>query len=185
VWALDEQAGQTRMTCPVQLGYSKQYYWHVRGFESSTTGPWSDVGSFRTGAQPAPPGGGGGGGVNCPANSAKHVAPGALTEDKARQVTFAVADEFPCYFGTFGSEAQVQDAAETLLRRIIWHLEKYGFQADRQRNPSGLISKDKVAIFISGSWHVYDIFSLGATQLAMGWTEVFPADPVADSGIPD
>jgi hypothetical protein len=56
---------------------------------------------------------------------------------------------------------------------------------DRQRNPSGLISKDKVAIFISGSWHVYDIFSLGATQLGMAWNEVFPANPVADSGIPD
>ena len=185
VWALDEQPGQTRLTCPVRLGYSKQYFWRVRGFEASTTGPWSDTASFRTAAQPPPPSGGGGSSGGCAANASMHVAPGGLTEAKAREVTNRTADEFPCYFASFPSEPQVQDAAEGLLRRIIWHLEKYGFQADRQRNPSGLISKDKIAINIGGSWHVYDIFSLGATQLSMVWGEVFPPDPVNDSGIPD
>jgi hypothetical protein len=184
VWALDEQPGFTRLTSPIALEYSKQYYWRVRGFESSTTGPYSDIATFRS-PSAAPPPGTGPGAVSCPANPSKHVSPGGLTEDKARQVTNATADEFPCYMGSFGSEAQVQDAAEGLLRRIIWHLERYGFQADRQRNPSGLISKDKVAIFIGGGWHVYDIFSLGASQLSMVWGEVFPANPVSDSGIPD
>jgi hypothetical protein len=188
VWALDEQAGSTRFTCPVQLGYSNQYYWRVRGFEASTTGPWSDTAAFRTPAQPPPPGGGGGGGgASCAANANLHVSPGGLTEDKARQVTMATADEFPCHLATFGSEGEALDNAEALLRRIIWHLEKYGFQADRQRNPSGLISKDKLTVNISGSWRAFDIFTLGYAGVAtrMTWGEVFPADHIADSGIPD
>lgn len=185
VWALDEQPNSTRLTCPVPLSNSKQYFWRVRGFEASTTGPWSDTATFRTPAPANDGGGDGEGGVNCPANAAKHVAPGALTEDKAKQVTNATADEFPCYLGTFSSPDQVEGAAERLLRRIIWHLEKYGFQSDRQRNPSGLISKDKLNIYINGGWHTYDIFSLGATRLTMVWGEVFPPDPIADSGIPD
>src|SRR5262249_52111083 len=37
------------------LVYSKVYYWHVRAFDPTTTGPWSRIFAFATPAQPPPP----------------------------------------------------------------------------------------------------------------------------------
>jgi hypothetical protein len=194
VYNVPEQSGQTTFAPPLELSYSKTFYWRVRAYDSGSSGVignWSAPQTFATPAPPPPPpppppdGGGGGGG--CGANSAKHVSPGALTEAKAREVTNATASEFPCLLAVFSTEAQALGAAETLLRRIIWHLEVYGFQADRQRNPSGLISKDKLTILIGGTWRAFDVFTLGYAGVAtrMVWGEVFPADHVADGGIPD
>ena len=90
-----------------------------------------------------------------------HVGPGPLSEDRARQVVFATAAEFPHLTRVFGSDGEALSAASELLERTIWHLQLAGYQSGRQRNPSGVISDDKVTIFIDGSWHIYDIFSLG------------------------
>src|SRR6202007_279161 len=103
---------------------------------------------------PAPPSG--------PNNPSKnHVGPGPLSADRARQVVYATAEEFPHLTRVFGSDGEAIDAATELLLRTIWHLQLAGYQAGRQRNPSGVISGDKVTIHIDGSWHIYDIFSLG------------------------
>lgn len=195
VYAVPTQGSETQFAPTLELPYDKTFFWRVRAYDSGPSGvnsAWSATQAFRTPSPPPPPppspspspspspGG-------CGPNSAKHVPPGPLTEDKAREVTNATASEFPCYLAVFSTEAQALDAAETLLRRIIWHLEVYGFQADRQRNPSGLISKDKITILIGGTWRAFDIFTLGYAGVAtrMTWGEVFPADHVADSGIPD
>ena len=78
--------------------------------------------------------------------------------------------------------------AEELLRRMIWHLQLAGYDAGRQRNPSGAISNDKLTVFINGSWHAYDCFrNLGTPGIPIDviFLEVFPAGHVNDGGIPD
>jgi hypothetical protein len=183
-WTVAETAGQTSLACPVALTPSKQYFWRVRGSEASTTGPWSDVAAFKT---PAPTGGGGGGGgVSCAPNPAKHVGGSALDASRAERIVYATGEEFSCLLAVFPTEDQAITAAEQLLRRMIWHLRLAGFQANRQRNPSGLISNDKLTINIGG-WHVYDIMTLGYAGVAgrVTFNEVPLPDPVPDSGVPD
>ena len=71
---------------------------------------------------------------------------------------------------------------------MIWHLQLAGFQAGRQRNPSGALSNDKLTVFADGAWHAYDVFNdLGAPGVPMKvqFWEVTPANYFADSGIPD
>lgn len=66
-WTVGEGSGQTNFDLSTDLAYSKVYYWHVRAFDPTTTGPWSRVFAFATPAQPVapppPPSGGGGGGA--------------------------------------------------------------------------------------------------------------------------
>ncbi len=46
--------GQTTFNLPRDLAYSTVYYWHVRAFDPTTTGPWSTIFAFQTLAEPAP-----------------------------------------------------------------------------------------------------------------------------------
>ena len=138
--------------------------------------------AFTTPARPAPappaPG---------PGNLGGHIPPGPPTTDRASQVVFGTASEFPQLTRVFGSDSQATNAAEELLRRTIWHLHLAGFDAGRQRNPSGAISNDKLTILIGGSWHVYDIFSLGYAGRAttVQFFEVPAPNHIPDGGIPD
>jgi hypothetical protein len=66
-WTSSEQANQTVFNLSTDLTYSKVYYWHVRAFDPTTTGPWSLTQAFQVMAAPElppppPPSGGGGGG---------------------------------------------------------------------------------------------------------------------------
>ena len=119
--------------------------------------------------------------------SSSHVGPGPLTADRARLVVFATAGEFPHLTQVFGTDQEALAAASELLERTIWHLQLAGFAAGRQRNPSGAISEDKVTITIDGSWHVYDIFSLGFAGRAtiVQFIELTGPDHVDDAGLPD
>ena len=116
-----------------------------------------------------------------------HVGPGTLSANRAEQVVLATAREFPRFTRVFGSDQEALDAAAELLRRTIWHMQLAGYQAARQRNPSGLISSDKLSIFVDGAWHCYDIFSLGFAGRAsvVQFLEVPLPNPVQDPGIPD
>jgi hypothetical protein len=122
-----------------------------------------------------------------PAPAPYHVAPGPLSIDRAKQVVFATSNEFPHLTAVMSSEHEAVAAADELLGRTIWHLQLAGFQAARQRNPSGAISSDKVSIVVDGRWHVYDIYSLGVAGRAtrVQWIEVPLPNPVGDGGIPD
>jgi hypothetical protein len=51
-WSVGEQPNQTTFDLPVDLKYSSLYYWHVRGTDPTTIGPWSATLAFAT---PAPP----------------------------------------------------------------------------------------------------------------------------------
>lgn len=64
VWTVAEQSNQTSFDAPVDIPAGKQWFWHVRASDPTTTGPWSPTQVFQTStpAAPPPPGGGGGGG---------------------------------------------------------------------------------------------------------------------------
>lgn len=117
-----------------------------------------------------------------------HVQPGPLTAELASQVVFATGREFPHLTVAPPTESEGIARAEQLLLRAIWHLRLVGFEAGRQRNPSGGISNDKLTILINGGWHAYDIFrDLGhpGVPIDVIFFEVFPAGPLSYPGIPD
>ncbi len=121
-------------------------------------------------------------------NPSAHVSPGPLTADLAWQVLQATANEYPHLAGAHPTGEQAAAAAEELLLRYIWRLKLAGFDAGRQRNPSGAISGDKLTIFLDGQWKAFDIFfDVGAADrpLELIFWEVFPADHVPHGGIPD
>jgi hypothetical protein len=70
-WQFAEQAGETKFTAASALPVSSQLYWHVRAFEASALGPWSDTATFitPTPVAPTPPSGGGGTGGACSATT--------------------------------------------------------------------------------------------------------------------
>ncbi|HEV3058153.1 MAG TPA: hypothetical protein VGY48_07880 [Vicinamibacterales bacterium] len=51
-WTAAEQPGQTVLVLGSDLAYGGVYYWHVRAFDPTTSGPWSRVFAFATPAQP-------------------------------------------------------------------------------------------------------------------------------------
>jgi hypothetical protein len=201
-----EQGGvgsnQTQVTPNASLLTSTTFYWRVRASAGNITGPWSATGSFKVPALPGTGGGGGGGGDNggggngggggggstggCRAGSQGHQH-GALDAGLAEDIVRGTANEYPCLTAVFNTDEAALDAAEQLLRRMIWHLQQAGFGSARQKNPSGLISKDKLNINIGGKWHTYDVFRLGYAHVASSVTfnEVTPPNPQSDGGIPD
>lgn len=123
-----------------------------------------------------------------PAEHPHHVGPGPLTFARTEQVINATADEFPQLLVARSTEGEAQAAATELLRRIIWHLRRAGYEAGRQKNPSGAISGDKLTVFADGAWRAIDVFydygTPGVPVRVIFW-EVFPANPIGDEGIPD
>lgn len=184
-WAVSETPGQSALALPVALTGGKLYFWRVRGYEAIAVGPWSDIQAFKAPAASGG-GGGGGGGPACGPNPSKHVGGAGLDVTRAERIVYAAGDEFPCLLAVFPTDDAAITAAEQLLRRMIWHLRAAGYQANRQRNPSGLISNDKLTIFI-GSWRIWDVMTLGFAGSAgrVTFNELTGADPVPDSGIPD
>jgi hypothetical protein len=123
-----------------------------------------------------------------PSENPNHVPPGPLTDTRAEQVVNATANEFAHLTGPRPTNDQAVQAAEELLLRIIWHLKLAGYDAGRQRNPSGAISNDKLTVFIDGGWRAYDVFyDYGRANQSMKviFLEVFPASSVGYPGIPD
>ncbi len=179
VWQVVEQPNVTSPEAPSPLPGGKTYVWRTRASDGANTGPWSDTQAFRTPPDaPPPPSGGGGGGDG----HSGHIPPGPPTEDRARQVVIGVGNEFPALVN-----ANTDDAGEQLVLRMIWHLKLAGFNAGRQRNPSGLISRDKLTIvLIDGAQHVYDVFSTTSTGPGdVHFTEVPLPNLVPDPGLPD
>ncbi|MEP7307118.1 MAG: hypothetical protein ABJA98_16520 [Acidobacteriota bacterium] len=187
IWTLGEQPGQTSLVSPQDGIYDRQVFWHVRAFDPTTTGPWSVTQVFRTPLPPPPPPTPTPTPSPTPGGAGNHVGPGPLSEDRARQVVFATGAEFPHLTRVFGSDGEALSAASELLDRTIWHLQLAGYQSGRQRNPSGLVSDDKLTIFINGSWHIYDVFSLGFAGRAttVQFVELTGASYVPTSGRPD
>ncbi|HKT79005.1 MAG TPA: hypothetical protein VJP86_02210 [Vicinamibacterales bacterium] len=124
-----------------------------------------------------------------PGEDPHHVGPGPLSAIRAQQVIYATADEHSYLLAPLNDTGAKMANAEEMLRRCIWHLHLAGYQAGRQRNPSGAISLDKLTIRLEdGGWHAYDImtnFDIPGTETRMLFLEVTPPNPIGDDGIPD
>ena len=76
-----------------------------------------------------------------------------------------------------------------MLLRCIWHLQHAGYQAGRQRNPSGAISVDKLTVYLDDQrWHSFDImtnFDIPGVPTRVLWFHIAGANPVPTGGIPD
>lgn len=53
-WSAAETPNQTNTVSPGDLSYGKVYYWHVRAYDSTTIGPWSNTQAFQMLEAPAP-----------------------------------------------------------------------------------------------------------------------------------
>ncbi len=53
-WTIAETPNQTALTSPVDLSPGKVYYWRVRAYDPTTTGPWSPTAAFQM-VSTAPP----------------------------------------------------------------------------------------------------------------------------------
>jgi hypothetical protein len=121
-------------------------------------------------------------------HSQYHVGPGPLTTDRAYQVVSATAVEYPVLSAAKNSQSESLAATGELLLRMIWHLRLAGFEAGRQLNPSGALSKDKLAVKIDGAWRAFDVFRAVGTPGVPAdviFFEVWPADYYAYGGLPD
>lgn len=99
----------------------------------------------------------------------------------AEAIVRGTATEFP----VLALQGSIE-AVEEMLLRMIWHLQLAGFTAGRQRNPSGLISKDKLTIQLTNGWHAYDVLSDSATgSMDVHFDEVGSPQYVASPGIAD
>ena len=189
---------QTVLSCPFDLtgtGYIEDNKQSIRIPYTGTTclGPVHGEETLRRpsnpneppptapGPEPPPP-------APTPSTNPFHVAPGPLTEDHAHEVVNAVSNEFPYLTQTVpSSEDQGIQLSEEFTLRCIWHLKLAGFDAGRQRNPSGAISNDKLTILINGQWRAFDIDSMGYAGRPMQviFLEVVPPNPIGYPGLPD
>ncbi len=112
-----------------------------------------------------------------------HIGTGKSTVDRVREVVIGTAAEFP----GLTSQGQNTDIEVELLRRMIWHLKLAGFDAGRQRNPSGAVSGDKLTAFADGQWRIWDVLSDTAKGPFSVHFDEIPnaANSVPDDGIAD
>ncbi len=122
-----------------------------------------------------------------PSNS-YHVAAGPLDAAQAERVVYATGNEFAILTTPRPTSDEAIGAAEELLLRTIWHLQLGGFEAARQRNPSGAISNDKLNVLIQGRWRAFDVFlDYGRPNQTTRviFYEVSPSNPLPYPGVPD
>lgn len=147
------------------------------GSEPSGPGgtPSADLGNIQSGFLSAGPTG--------------HVTPGSPANfTTAGMIIRGTANEFPALLAPTVDLPTREANALQLLQRIIWHLNLAGITAGRQKNPSGALSRDKMAIQIQGRTYAYDIYvdyDNFAAQLQMSVHQVFPANYQVDGGIAD
>jgi hypothetical protein len=123
-----------------------------------------------------------------PTSNPYHVGPGPASYERAIDVLEGVEAEFPHLIGAYPTEDQAISAGEQFMLRFIWHLHQAGYNAGRQRNPSGAISRDKMTLYLDGRWRAFDVlfdFGVAHRPAQVIFLEVEPADHVPDGGIPD
>jgi hypothetical protein len=155
-------------------------------------------------ANPLPPGSddGSGGTVDLPADSsdggatAAGVAAAPATghpagaydgsANRAGLIIGGTANEWPALIAITADQAARDANMETLLRRMIWHLILDGYTAGRQRNPSGIVSLDKLCVVEAGTLRCFDVFTgVYTAPMTVQAIQVSPANLVIDAGIPD
>lgn len=149
------------------------------------------AGSEAGGGGGALPGGGdgGAGAIGCAAAGATgHDTGGLLNAIRAGQIVCGTGNEFPALKNATADLATRIANATELVARMIWHLREAGFTAGQQRNPSGIISDNKLCVVVDGVTRAYDVLrgkSDFANPMSTQMLEVAPADLVDYGGIPD
>jgi hypothetical protein len=144
VWVVPEQAGQTSFDAPSDFGFSKVLFWHVRAFDATTNGPWSEIRAFQTGAQPVapPPSGGGGGGGNwesCPTGDKQKLSEcvvAAVAPPHTAEGAFEVTKRIAWLLRGEGGGLLIKNGGENI---VSW--KGYSFAAARICYPDGHIYK--------------------------------------------
>ena len=172
-----DAGGRTKTNVP-RLPLPGILYYRVRATNGTASSPYSPTVRFDLEGQ----------GGHISPNGYHDPSGSPLSEEYAEAILYGVGEEFPHTLQAYPSELEAELYAEELLLRYIWHLKLVGFDAARQRNPSGAISRDKFNIFIRGTWRTYDIFALGLAGVPTritGLGRVTPENPQFDNGIPD
>lgn len=149
-------------------------------------------GSAADAGTPVPlPGGGDGGAMQTGVAAGiptGHDTGGLLSAIRAGQIVGGVGNEYAALRNPTVDLATREAQATALLLRCIWHLRLAGFSAGRQRNPSGVLSPDKLCVVVDGVLRAYDCFAGRLTYtavMAMQAVEVAPPDMVDDAGLGD
>jgi len=138
------------------------------------------------------PGGGDGGqgAAGCGAAPSTGHLPGPVdqTAYEAGRTVCGTANEYhdDLFLPVADADTRTAHALEFVLR-AIWHLQQEGFTAGRQRNPSGLLSNDKLAVVVDGVTRAYDIVGMNppAEEMSSHMVEVGSPNLVADPGLAD
>ncbi|MGE5246411.1 MAG: hypothetical protein ACM3SQ_19475 [Betaproteobacteria bacterium] len=164
IWTVREQGGSTTLHSPQNFSYSGQYYWHVRGSDTSGhTGPWSVTEAFRTPAAPvvAPPSGGGGGGGSLPPGTA---CSGATELDIVK-----------CRRSQYGAHMTASEIV-AMLKGIASDLNRHPFPYARY----GILEKPGSACLN----YSCDIICSGAGSTQKQWDVLANSDPVTGTQSP-
>lgn len=113
VWGVDETPAQTSYQAPGDITPGRVWYWHVRAYDPTNNGPWSNTQVFKTPAAPvvAPPPSGGGGGGNGAACSPKPTTGQGIVE--------CVESKYPEKLAAGVSTSQRISNMEFLRDRVI------------------------------------------------------------------
>ncbi len=106
--------------------------------------------------------------------------------NRAGLIIGGTANEYPALSAATADQATRDANMEQLLRRMMFHLILDGYTAGRQRNPSGIISIDKLCVVEAGALRCFDVFTgVYTAPLVVHAIQVSPANLVPDAGIPD
>ena len=150
--------------------------------------PGSDDGSGGTTGLPADSSDGGqtAAGVAAAGPTGHPAGPYDGTALRAGLIIGGTSNEWPLVSVATPDQATRDSNQATLLGRIIWHLLTDGYTAGKQRNPSGIISGDKIALVEDGVLRAMDVFTgVYTAPLVTQAIQVSPANLVPDPGIPD
>jgi len=150
--------------------------------------PGSDDGSGGTTDLPADSSDGGAtaAGVAAAGPTGHPAGPYDGTAFRAGLIIGGTSNEWPLLSVATADQATRDANQGILLRRIIFHLLLDGYSAGLQRNPSGIISGDKIALVEDGALRAMDVFTgIFSNPLVTQAVQVSPANLVPDPGIPD
>jgi hypothetical protein len=136
----------------------------------------------------APGDDGGGGAIGCQAaGPTGHDTGGLLNAIRAGQIVCGTGNEFASLRTPVVLYVIRQMNNVMLVRRMIWHLRQAGFEAGRQKNPSGAISEQKLCVVVDEVTRAYEVLDGvdKSVQTPTQMQEVWPANMQDDAGIPD
>ena len=106
---------------------------------------------------------------------------------RAGKIIGGTANEWAALVAIAPDQATRDSNQLQLLLRTIWHLRLDGYQAGRQRNPSGILSTDKLTVVEDGGFlRAFDCYTgVYTAPMTVQAIQVSPANFVDDPGIAD